>query len=274
MLFRHFCFFWGCLLVLAGADFAALATPATAGEAEWQANWRFEVDFVGDRPNVTLTVFVWEIVDGVPQPLTPETHDLDCWVAPGVTLAGNAATFSGKGGILCAVPSIQQIVSKMTEEQYELPDECMCKTGASAFATLAFTPNGSESDFGNPIFHLTDLEWSVPIAAGGGLRPFMRMSVDTVMVQSTRFAGAGGNIPLQGIFEANQIDEEEYEYVPLFKANAVALGVAPALIQQNLHVSNQQPVLYIGYSPTTKQSLHGTLTTLVIDPGCFGNGGQ
>lgn len=274
MSFRHFYFFFACVGTMAAVGLMGFATPVIADETEWQANWRFEADFEDNQPNVMLTVFAWEIVDGVPQPVPPETRDLTCSVSPNVVLANDAASFIGKGGIHCTVPSIHQIVFEMTGGHYDLPDECICKTGASAWAALTFTQNEGDLHFSNPLFHLTDLEWSVPIQAGGGLRPSMNMTVDTAVAQSSLFSVGTGGSSLTAFFDAQKVGEEKYHYMPFFNANALPLKAAPVLIQQNLLISNKQSVLYIGYSPVTKESLRGVLTDLIVDPGCFGNGGQ
>lgn len=242
-------------------------SAAADEDPQWESNWYITVDFVGNTPNAELVVQVWEYIDGIPQPLPPAVEQLDCSAAPSVNLVNDTAVFSGKGAIRCAMPSIQKIVWELTDGEFELDDACDCKTGATATATVQYVPNTTLSTFDNPLFSLVGLDWSTPMQANS-FRPGLQMIVDSATAESKDFAATYSPMSLTTDFMPLGNDK----FMPFFTAVGIPLTSVPALIQQPLAISNNQTVLYIGYSPHTKESLNGTLIDLFLDPGCFGNG--
>jgi hypothetical protein len=254
---------WGILALTLMAPFPA--GPAAAA-GEWRANWLLDVDFVNNQPNVTLTVQVWDPADAF------ESHNeaLTCAVSGGAYIKNARAHFPGLGRIVCDIPSLKQIVLDMTDGKFELEDECYCKADAFVLADLAPKANLTAADLPNPVFYLRDIQFSTPIPANGGLHfVSLLLAVDGWPAASSFFPGLlAGN----DVLAAFSPDLGEGGYEPYFSANGSLLASMPAQIDADLAVSNVQRALYIGYAPGLSVSFQGTITSLHIDPGCFGTG--
>ncbi len=241
----------------------------------FESNWSVTVDFVDNTPNAILFVEVWKYDQDTAVLLETytETRALTCSVPKNVTLKDNKAYFDGSAGIRCALPSLQDIVYQLTDGDYKLPDECTCKTGAIVRSDVTLSPNNSATDWDNPLATMEDIQFSSPIKAGNVLRSSLEMIVASETAVSKPFAIQKNNL-LQGSFdEINPYNAPAFTYLVEFIANADLLGATPNIINTPLLISNIQPTLYIGYNPATNQGLHGVMSDLFVDPGCFGNGG-
>jgi hypothetical protein len=245
------------------------AQPVAAEGALWESNWRVDVDFEDDHPNVFLTVQVWAVGAGF---YAEETTELKCYASPTVGFAEEKAVFTGVGGIRCAMPDMAAIVYALTDvpeapaPPFVLPDECDCKKGAYATAELDLDENNTNQDWANPVFYLTDMALDTPIDAGMGKRPFMTFNVDGSASSSDIFYGVKAETFARFLPQLGMPDM----YDVLFTAQGMILDATPENINQTLAISTEQTVLYIGFSPVTGESMRGRLNSLTIDPGCFG----
>jgi hypothetical protein len=249
---------------------------AAAAVVEYEANWAVHVDFVGNQPNATLAVDVWEYTDGVETDHLDTTRTLRCFVSNGVAINDSEAIFSGSGRIYCAMPSVRRIVYQMTEGEFIPPLECVSKGGAFAKTEIVLEPNLTGQTRSNPIFTMPDLalEAIMPPPPEPTLATKMRFFVDDRNAFSDQFMANLGLNSLQADF--NQVivglPPADLIYHPLFYANGTQLSSAPSDINEDLSLSLGQRRLYIGYSPDTGESLYGRIRTLDVDPGCPGIG--
>ena len=256
--------------------FAFYSLAFAAPTYNYESNWSVTVDFVGNQPNATLLVEVWKydantdlLVDSY-----AETQTLNCNVPPTINIVGDKAFFDGSAGIDCALPSIQDIVYELTKHEYKLPEECTCKTGALVWSDVQLRPNMSKSHWENPIATMEDIQFSAPIPAQSHLRTQLEMRVDTVTAVSPFHTMPKTSNYLEGFFdELNPYGSVLYNYFNAFKANTDFLQATPNFVNGPLYISNVKPTLHIGFDPSTNEGLHGIMTDLFVDPGCFGNGG-
>lgn len=244
--------------------------PAAAAKAFWTSSWHVDVNFAGNQPNASFTVMVWALGADF---YKEQTVDLHCYSSSDVLFVGNQAIFDGSGGIRCAMPDMAAMVYEMTDvaeaplPPFALPNECDCKKGAFADAQVDLGRNLTNINWRNPIFHLQDITLDTPVDAGMGQYGSMNFAVEEQASSSSLFSGA--NVDLFSRFNA-QAGDPTPGYDVIFEFNSNPLIATPAIINQSLAISTEQKVLYIGYSPVTGESLHGSLASLFIDPGCFG----
>lgn len=262
------------LLLIATLLFINHTQPAAATQSEYEASWAIHVDFVGNQPNATLTVRVKETIGGMVQPELISQHTMPCHVPAAVSINNDEAIFNGKGGILCGIPSMKQIVFEMTDGEFILPDECDCKSGAFATSSLVLDPNSSGELRRNPVFTMKDLGMEAQMLPSSTLSSQMRFVVDgRSALSDTFFANLSANFLLANFHQINGPQATDLAFTPLFDANGFDLQSTPELIEDDLALSFKQHRIYIGYSPLIHQGMHGRIRTLDIDPGCFGTGG-
>ncbi len=252
--------------------FFSTSQKALANQPQYEANWDIKVDFIGDQPNAILTVRVKESSDGMVMNYSTE-HELNCHVPASVEIDNNEAVFNGKGGILCKIPSLKQIVYEMTDGQFILPDECDCKSGAFAVADLTLDPNITGELESNPVFTMKDLWMDAQLLPDSSFRGQMEFTVDNHSALSDGFhVQPTSNFLYANFLQTNGPDSEDLSFLPLFDANGTDLEATPNQIEEDLALSFKQHRIYLGYSPLTHQGLNGRIKTLHIDPGCFGSG--
>lgn len=244
--------------------------PAAAAKPTWTSSWHVNVNFAGNQPNATFKVMVWALGTDF---YSEKTVDLHCYSSADVLFFDNQAIFNGTGGIRCAMPDMAAMVYEMTDvaeaplPPFSLPDECDCKKGAYTDTQVDLGRNLTNENWRNPIFHLQDLTLDTPVDAGMGQYGSMNFAVDEQASSSSLFLGA--NVDLFSRFNA-QAGDPPPGYDVIFEFDTNPLIATPDTINQSLAISSEQKVLYIGYSPVTGESLHGSLASLFIDPGCFG----
>lgn len=266
---------WLFLILLLGS-MLPLNSAVAAKEYIYESNWAVTVDFAKNRPNATLFVEVWqyEISSLDLLDYMASSHTLECKVSSSVLIKDEVANFSGGEGIRCELPSIQLIVAQMTNGDYQLPEACACKTGAIVQATANLSPNASQQAWQNPIATLNSIAFAAPIPANGGLRTRLQMMVDGQTAVSPLFSAQPQFQLYEGSFdETHPYPSSFYDYFNSFHADEQFLGATPAFITQPLYISNVEPALFIGFDPATGAGLHGRISRLFVDPGCFGNGG-
>ena len=269
---RAICLF---LILILGSMFPLSSTLA-AEEYIYESNWAVTVDFAKNEPNAALVVEVWkyekssyDLLDHV-----SSSHTLACEVPPSVLIKDGVANFSGGEGIRCDLPSIQDIVAQMTNDDYKLPEACSCKTGAIVQATMGLSPNISQKDWQNPVATLNSIAFAAPIPANSGLRTRLQMMVDGQTAVSPIFPAQSKFQPYEGSFdEMNPYPSPFYNYFNSFHFGGEFLGATPAFLAQPLYISNVEPALYIGFDKATGEGLYGRMSHLFVDPGCFGGGG-
>ncbi len=250
--------------------FAAQAVqPAAADFVQWESSWVVNVNFVGNQPNASLTVKVWALgtdfyVEG--------TEDMKCYPSAGVVFANDQAIFSGLDGIRCAMPDMAAMVYKLTDvpeapaPPFVLPEECDCKKGAYAQAVLDLDGNSTPTNWMNPIFSMQDLALDMPVDAGMATQAYMTFEVDDSTSSSDIFSGNHATTLARFRSQAGLSDVYNVD----FTANGFSLKATPSSISEDLAISTQQKILHIGYSPVTGEGMHGRLSSLTVDPGCFG----
>ena len=239
---------------------------------DWRSTWAVQADFVGNTPNVVLTVTVERDTGSGWFLYGEEMQRLECGVDGGVVLVDDTAVFDGTGHIRCAMPSIQRMVYKMTGGQYTPEASCQCKGNPMIGAKVQLDPNTTGSDWQNPLVAReavagTDMALSAVVPAFSTLpQAALNFVVAAEIAQSNAFIANG----VPNTFLATYIDVGGLHQAE-FVANAVNPGTGAPPVG-NLSVSNRATTLYIGYSPATGETLHGTLSSLDLDPGCYGTG--
>lgn len=239
---------------------------------DWRSTWAVQADFAGNTPNVVLTVTVERDTGSGWFLYGEEMQRLECGVDGGVVLVSDTAVFDGTGQIRCVMPSIQGMVYKMTGGQYTPEASCQCKGNPMIAAKVQLDPNIAGSDWQNPLVAREvatgiDMALSAIVPAFSTLpQAALNFGVAAEIAQSNAFIANG----VPNTFLATYIDVGGLHQAE-FIANAVNPGTG-ALPIGNLSVSNRATTLYIGYSPATGDSLHGTLSSLDLDPGCYGTG--
>lgn len=251
-------------------------TFAASEEYTYESNWAITVDFIKTQPVATLQVEVWKYQKDSLTLLDymSSSYKLTCQVPSSVTIKNSTATFTGGEGIECALPSVKNIVSNMTNGDYQPPDTCSCKTGAIVQSKMTLTPNKSNVYWQNPIASMESIAFNAFIPADSGLRTRLQMTVDGQTAVSTLFAGQSYYQLYEGSFdELNPYLVPLYTYFNLFATDSDILAASPSIMNGPLFISNVEKVLHIGYDPKTGSGLHGRMKSLFVDPGCFGNGG-
>jgi hypothetical protein len=253
--------------------FFLTATMSAQASANWRSAWQVSANFIGNQPNVTLTVTVerqnslgvWTLygVNSIP---------LNCETAPGVVFANDTAEFDGSGSIKCDMPSVQEIVRQMTNGRYTPDENCDCKGDPVILADAQLDPNTTGSAWENPLVHRaagTDVDMALAAAVPAfSTIPLasMQFIVDNILAPSNPFiANAAPNALAAHYVNVGAALQ------PAFEANGADPGTAAPPVPA-LSVSYEATTLYIGYSPVTGESLHGTLHSLDVDPGCYGSG--
>ncbi|MEM7332464.1 MAG: hypothetical protein AAF490_10245 [Chloroflexota bacterium] len=252
--------------------FLANNQKAFANQPQFEASWDIQVDFIGNQPNATLTVRVKEYFNDMVTNHSTK-HELSCHVPASVAIENDEAVFNGKGGILCKIPSLKQIVFEMTDGQFVLPDECDCKSGAFAAANLTLDPNTAGDVESNPVFTMKDLWMDAQLLPDTSFRGQMAFTVDNHTALSDGFhVLPSSNFLYANFLQTNGAESEDLSFKPLFDANGTDLEATPEQIEEDLALSFKQHRIYIGYSPLTHQGFNGRIRTLHVDPGCFGSG--
>lgn len=252
--------------------FLAVTMQAQAAPL-WRSTWQVSADFVGDQPNATLVVMVErQNSAGVWVLYNTESMPLNCEAAPGVSFANDTAVFNGTGAITCAMPSVRQIVQRMTNGRYTPAEACDCKDSPLIEANVQLDPNATSSARQNPLVHRAAgggadmaLAAAVPAFSTTPLAS-MQFTVDDNPAQSNPFIASA----LPNVLAA-RYSNDGGALQPAFQANGADPGTGAAAVPA-LAVSNEAATLYIGYSPLTGESLYGTLHSLDVDPGCYGSG--
>jgi hypothetical protein len=253
--------------------FSLAITISAQAASNWRSAWQVSANFIGNQPNVTLVVTVerqnslglWTLYGVNSVPLTCET-------TPGVMFAGDTAVFDGTGAIKCDMPSVQEIVHQMTNGRYTPDESCDCKGDPVILADVQLDPNVTGSVWKNPLVHRaagTDVDMALAAAVPAfSTIPLasMEFTVDNIFAPSNPFmASAAPNVLAARYINLGAVLQ------PAFAANGADPGTAAPPVPA-LSVSYEATTLYIGYSPVTGESLHGTLHSLDVDPGCYGSG--
>jgi hypothetical protein len=253
--------------------FSLAVTVSAQAASNWRSSWQVSADFIGNQANVTLLVTVerqnslglWTLhgVNSIP---------LSCETAPGVLFVNDTAVFDGTGAMKCDMPSVQEIVRQMTNGRYTPDESCDCKGDPVILADVQLDPNMTGSVWQNPLVHRaagTDIDMALAAAVPAfSTTPLasMQFTVDNILAQSNPFVANGAPNKLS----ARYANLGAFLH-PVFEANGADPGTAAPPVPA-LSVSYEATTLYIGYSPATGESLHGTLHSLDVDPGCYGSG--
>lgn len=243
-----------------------------AATVEWRSTWDVAADFVGNKPNARLTVTVERNAGAGWALYAQEVHNLACDREGGVLLVADTAVFDGTGHIRCAMPSVRQLVRQMTYGRYTPAASCDCKGNPLITAAVALDPSTSSSDWENPLVQRvsgagTDMALAATVPAFSTLpQASMLFTVAAVAAQSNPFVANA----LPNALSATYLDMAGLKQAA-FEANGVNPGTGAGPVP-GLSVSNEATTLFIGYSPGTGESLHGTLTGIGLDPGCYGTG--
>lgn len=258
------------VFLFAGLVFST--TPAAAA-TEWRSTWVVDVDFVGNTPNALLTVTVERDSGGGWVLFAEEARQLTCTRDGGVLLVNDTAVFDGTGNIRCDMPSVRGMVRQMTDGLYTPTPSCDCKGNPIMTADVSLNPNTSASDRQNPLatrvtpLGAMDMALAAPVPAFS-TTPLASLvfTVGNETAQSNPFiANALPNMLQATYFTVGNLHQAA------FVANGANPGTGAGPVA-DLTVSNNATILYIGYSPLTGESLHGTLENLSLDPGCYGTG--
>ncbi len=250
----------------------AAASQAQAAPV-WRSTWEVSANFVSDKPNATLLVTVerqnnfgaWVLYD-------TEEVQLHCVTAPGVFFANDTAVFEGSGAIQCAMPSVRAMVRQMTKGRFTPDASCDCKGSPIILADVELDPNTTGSAWENPLVYRTtskgiDMALSANIPAYSTIRfASMQFTVDGNMAQSNPFIANGTPNALSATYF-----NVGAALQPAFWANGADPGTSTPEVG-SLAVSYEATTLTIGHSPVSGESLHGTLHSLDVDPGCYGTG--
>ena len=267
---------WLVLILLLGITLPLSTTVAADDDYIYESNWSITVDFIKSTVDATLLVEVWQYEEGTFDLLNymSSSHPLDCNIPSSVFIEDGMANFYGEDGIRCELPSIQKIVAKMTNGDYKLPEACSCKTGAIVQSDITLMPNKDEKDWQNPLATLNTVAFAAPILASNVLRTNLEMMVSGQTAVSTIFPAQSFFQLYEGSFdEINPYPGAAYNYFNSFTIDGDYHAAKPGFINQPLLISNVEPALHIGYDPATGEGLHGSMSQLFVDPGCFGNGG-
>lgn len=259
------------LLVLLFAGLLASVGRAEAAVVDWRSTWNVTGDFVGNTPNVLLTVTVERNTGAGWVLYAQEARQLECSADGGVVLAADTAVFDGTGHIRCAMPSVRSLVRQATNGRYTPDPFCDCKGNPLITADVALDPNITGSVWENPLVQRTsaigtDMALAAEVPAFSTLpQASLLFTVGVVTAQSNPFLATA----VPNALLATYIDLGGKQAA--FEANGADPGTGAAPVP-GLLVSNEATTLYIGYSPLTGASLHGTLTSFSVDPGCYGTG--
>lgn len=243
-----------------------------AATTNWRNHWDVQVNFIGDEPNALLTVTVEQDTGTGWKFYAENISRLHCTTAPGVTLTSNTAVFSGTGAIQCQMPSVRELVQQMTSGRYTPNETCNCKGNPTINTKVVLDPNITGTVWDNPLVYRmdgtkTDMALDVPVPAYSTIpMANMTFAVNEYVASSNSFLANARPNTLMATY-ANLGAALQ----PVFIANGANPGTG-ALPVAKLSVTYMETDLFIGYSPVTGASLHGTLESLQIDPGCYGTG--
>ncbi|MDJ0756678.1 MAG: hypothetical protein QNJ45_24295 [Ardenticatenaceae bacterium] len=244
----------------------SIRPEAAAAAADWESTFAIDVHFVDDNAVGVLSVHVTD-PSGI---VTSQSFPITCNPSSGNIISDGVANFKGNTGeyVRCNVPSIRQLVRKMTGGQFTPAASCDCKEAVFAEFNVNFNNQPDPAGHPNPLFHLPDIELAAPISPFD-YRPALNFTVNEHTSSSQGFPGQMSWLHS----EVAPIGVNLFE--PFFAVSAPLYHPAPITgdVHADLTVTLNAQTLYIGYNPETGESFNGQIIDLHIDPGCPGHRG-
>jgi hypothetical protein len=243
-----------------------VAQSAAAAPGRW-ARWEIVTAFPNNQMDTDLVIQVGHTTQAGKQVVEQEqTFAVTCQTVGNPVIQNDKATFDGNDYFSCAVPSIKDNVATMTGGTLIISDLCPAKrpylTGSLSLDNTPFNPNSD-----NPLFYRSDIQLNIPLNEAT-LQANLFTNFDQADVSSSSFASLAGGHSITAVYNRTYGNT----YAPAFTVDNLSLSAAPATVTGPFYLSNLASTVYIGYSPTLGEFYEGSLTTLLVDPVCIGQG--
>lgn len=255
-----------CALFLS-ISFGVAVSPAAATGSPW-AIWKIKVTFPNNTINTELIVSIGHTTSTGQRVIDmQQTFPVTCQAVGNPTVQNNQATFDGSSYFSCEVPSIKEKVLQMTNGQLVIADQCASRKGY-VVGSLSLDGNPALANPKNPLFHRDDILFGLPLDTATQQANIVA-KFEQALSGSDDFAIHPAGHVVAAVFDKTGPNT----FTPTFSVNGTALNATPATLSQTfLHLSTLESTVYVGYSPLLNEYYHGTLTSLLVDPHCTGQG--
>lgn len=243
----------------------AASHSAKAAGTAW-SRWKIDVIFPNNQIDTQLTIQVGHTTSTGKKVVDAEqAFPLSCLTVGTPNIQNEQAKFAGNSYFKCQVPSIQDKVSQMPGHLL-IPPACDSK---QPFVTgvLSVDNNPTQSNPDNPIFHRDDIQFNTPFDTTTQ-QAQMTVTFNQATAESGTFTPSQTESSLVAIY--NKAGQSLY--APAFTVDSTNLTASPATLNGPIPLSTLASTIYIGYSPVSSKYFHGTLTSLLVDPVCIGQG--
>lgn len=254
-----------CLTVLALLVFGSASPAAGASQKLTMAQWTISFDFTNGQTDATLIVQMgYEDRHGNFIEMQTHKQDIACDKFGSLNHSGDWMEFDGSSYLKCALPDISDVVSKQTNGELFLPPTCTCKNGWVS-GDVAIDPISTYAETGRTIYYHPDMRLSVGIPLNGMAQYYWQ--VDTALTWSDTFSTNAKPVPMLA-----SITQDNKNYDAKFVHDGASLkSFGSGLTNTTLSVSTAATTIYLGYQPGG-HGFVGRISTLKIDPPCFGGG--
>lgn len=254
------------VVVLAGFTLFLGVQAAGATPTRW-ARWWTDTSFPNNAMDTDLVIQLGYTTQSGQNVITQQqSFNVTCTAVGNPVVQDGKATFDGSSYYSCALPNIRDLVGVMSNGTLQIGDQCTAKRPAlTGVLTLDGTPNNLAGD--NPLFYREDIQLSLPL----------KVATQEAKV-ATAFGGVGAVSNSFAIKTVEQSVTAVYVrtnpgvFAPTFTVDSLSLPSTPASVNGPFWLTNLETTIYFGYSPVTGKYFEGTLTSLLVDPVCIGQG--
>lgn len=247
--------------------FLLVVVQTTAAASGRWARWKIDTTFPTNTINTQLVIQVGH-TNQAGQPIVDQQQSfaVTCTPVGNPIVQNGKATFNGSSYYSCAVPSIKEKVAVMTNGTMILPDSCQAKR---PLLTGNLSVDGSPIDptSKNSLFFRDDIQINIPLDVG-----LQQAQLQTAFAQGEALSASFPITAAGHVVTAVYDKTGPNSYAPLFTVDSLSLASTPLLLSGPFMLSNLASTVTIGYSPDTGDYFEGTLTSLMVDPVCVGQG--
>lgn len=254
------------IVVLAGFTLFLGVQAAGATPTRW-ARWWTDTSFPNNVMDTDLVIQLGYTTQNGQNVITQQqSFNVSCTAVGNPVIQGGKAIFNGSSYYSCALPNIRDLVYGMSNGTLQIGDTCAARRPAlTGSLTIDGTPNNLAGD--NPLFYRSDIQFSLPLKVSTQQAKVVT-AFGGVGAVSNSFAIGAGDQAVTAVY----VRTNPGVFAPTFTVDSLSLPSTPATVNGPFWLTNLETTIYIGYSPVTSKYFEGTLTSLLVDPVCIGQG--
>ena len=241
------------------------ARPAQAAGISW-SRWLLDITFPNNKIDTQLIIQVGHVTSSGQKVVdAQQSFPVTCQTVGNPLIQNEQTTFDGSSYFQCEVPSIQQKVRQMPGHLI-IPSTCDSKQPFVA-SVLSIEDNPVQWNPDNPLFYREDIQFDTPLNSFTQ-QAQMTVTFNQASAESNSFAPSQTENSVVAIY--NKIGQTSY--APAFTVDGNSLTASPSVLNGAIPLSTLESTVYVGYSPVSGKYFEGTLSTLLVDPVCIGQG--